>query len=264
MAEPVPHLRAEIRGPVGWLIFDNPARRNALTVGMWEAIPVEVDRLAQASDIRVVVLRGAGEVAFVSGADISEFGKKRVDNAGLAHYDRIAGEAQDRLYELAKPTVAMIRGFCFGAGVAVAACCDIRIAATSARFSIPAGKLGLGYRAEGIKKLMQLVGPAHTLDLFYTARQIDAFEAQRIGLVEHVVPDDEIEAYVNSYCERVAANAPLTLMAAKIAAREIARAGDDYNREKCEQLVRRCFESEDYAEGLNAFGERRPPVFKGR
>jgi enoyl-CoA hydratase/carnithine racemase len=231
---------------------------------MWETIPNEIDRFAQASEIRVVVLRGAGEAAFISGADISELATKRIDRSGLVYYDKIAGMAQDCLYELTKPTVAMIRGFCYGAGVALAACCDIRIAAVSARFSIPAGKLGIGYRAEGIKKLMMLMGPARTLDLFYTASQIDALEAQRYGLVEHVVPDDEIEAYVSAYCARVAVNAPLTLMAAKVAARQIAHGADNYDHEKCEILVRRCFESEDYAEGLRAFRERRPPVFQGR
>jgi enoyl-CoA hydratase/carnithine racemase len=258
-----PQLAVEICGAVGGLIFSNPARRNAVTVGMWEAIPAALDRLAADESVRVVVVRGAG-ATFIAGADISEFERKRATADATAHYDRIARTAQERLSSFSKPTVAVVQGACYGAGVSLAVCCDIRIASENARFAIPAGKLGLGYRASGIKALMDLVGPARTLDLFYSADAIDAARAFAIGLVEHVVPDGDFAAFAQGYCERTAALAPLTLAAAKTAARAIGQAGDAYDRDLCERVVQACFESEDYAEGRRAFAEKRKPVFRGR
>lgn len=259
-----PRLSVEVEGAVGWLVFSNPARRNAVTVGMWEAIPPALERLAADAAVRVVAVRGAGDAAFISGADVSEFDARRSDADALAHYDRIAREAQEALYHFAKPTLAMVRGPCYGAGVSLAVCCDLRIAAAGARFAIPAGKLGLGYRAAGVKKLMDLIGSARTLDLFYGGEPIDAERALAIGLVEHVVADVGLADFVAAYCQRVAASAPLTLKAVKAAAREIARAGDGYDHDLCERLVQDCFASEDYAEGRRAFREKRKPVFRGR
>jgi enoyl-CoA hydratase/carnithine racemase len=264
MPEPIePRLLVEVDGPVGRIVFSNPARRNAVTVGMWEAIPDAVAGLAADDAVRVVAVRGAGET-FISGADISEFDSRRSDADALAHYDRIARTAQEALYALAKPTVAAVRGACYGAGVSLAVCCDVRIASDTARFAIPAGKLGLGYRASGVKKLMDLIGSARTLDLFYGGEPIDAARAQAIGLTEHAVPDAAFDDFVAAYCGRVAASAPLTLKAVKVAAREIARAGDDYDQDLCDRLAQACFASEDYAEGRLAFREKRKPVFKGR
>jgi enoyl-CoA hydratase/carnithine racemase len=256
-------LLVEVEGPVGWITFSNPARRNAVTVGMWEAIPDAVARLAAADTVRIVAVRGAG-ATFISGADISEFDSRRSDADALAHYDRIARGAQDALYALTKPTIAVVRGACYGAGVSLAVCCDIRIASDTARFAIPAGKLGLGYRAAGVKKLIDLIGAARTLDLFYSGEPIDAARAQAIGLTEHAVADAAFDDFVAAYCARVAASAPLTLKAVKVAAREIARAGGAYDQALCEQLAQACFTSEDYAEGRLAFREKRKPVFKGR
>lgn len=257
-------LRADIENRIGWLTFDNPARRNAVTVSMWEAVPIAIERFENDPDVRAIGLRGAGTVAFVSGADVSEFDSKRSDAAALAHYDRIAREAQDRLYDCPKPTIAMIRGFCFGAGVSLAACCDVRIAAEGAQFCIPAGRLGLGYRAAGVKKLVDLMGPARVLDLFYTSARLDARTAMQRSLVEHVVPDDEIETFTRDYCAKIADSAPLTLAAVKRTVRELARAGEAYDRSLCDRMVQQCFESEDYAEGRRAFREKRPPAFRGR
>lgn len=258
-----PRLLVQVEGAVGRVVFSNPARRNAVTVSMWEAIPDALARLAGDGDVRVVVLCGAG-TAFISGADVSEFDSRRAGADSLSHYDGIARTAQQALYDFGKPTVAMVRGACYGAGVSLAVCCDVRIASDTARFAIPAGKLGLGYRAAGVKKLMDLIGPARTLDLFYSGEPIDPARALAIGLVEHVVADAALDDVVAAYCARVAAAAPLTLKAVKVAAREIARAGDDYDQDLCERLAMDCFASEDYAEGRRAFREKRKPVFKGR
>jgi enoyl-CoA hydratase/carnithine racemase len=263
MSVDTPRVTVEKRDGIGFLMFDNPARRNAITVGMWESIPRLLEEFAADAEVRVVMLRGAGDVAFISGADISEFDGQRSDAQALAHYDAIARLAQERLYDFAKPTVAAIRGFCFGAGISLAVCCDVRIASQSARFSIPAGKLGLGYRAAGVKKLVDLVGPARTMDLFYTANQWSATQALGAGLVEHVVANEEFDAFAGKYGSRVAELAPLTLAAVKVAAREIMRAGPVYDHEMCERLVMACYTSEDYAEGRAAFREKRKPVFRG-
>jgi enoyl-CoA hydratase/carnithine racemase len=259
-----PRIKVEKRDGIGHLIFDNPARRNAITLGMWQAIPLILDDLATDKDIRVIMLRGAGKVAFISGADISEFDDLRSDTQGLSLYDTAARVAQERLYDFGKPTVAAIMGFCFGAGVSLAVCCDIRIAASTARFSIPAGKLGLGYRAAGIRKLIDLVGPARTLDLFYTAGVWSAENAITMGLVEHVVSEEAFGTFAEDYCLQAAELAPLTLGAVKVAVREIMRAGDAYDHERCESLALACYTSEDYAEGRAAFREKRKPIFQGR
>ncbi len=259
-----PRIKLEKRDGIGHLIFDNPARRNAITLEMWQAIPPILDDLAADDEIRVVLLCGAGKLAFISGADISQFDGLRSDTQGLAQYDTAARVAQERLYDFGKPTVAAIMGFCFGAGVSLAVCCDIRIAARSARFSIPAGKLGLGYRAAGIRKLIDLIGPARTMDLFYTAGVWSAADALAAGLVEHAVSDEEFDTFAADYCLRTAELAPLTLGAVKVAVREIMRAGDGYDHERCEHLALACYSSEDYAEGRAAFREKRKPRFRGR
>ena len=264
MSVDAPRVVAEKRGAVGVLTFDNPARWNAITVRMWEAIPPMLDNFAVDSEVRVVLLRGAGKTAFVSGADVSEFDAQRSRPQALAHYDQIARVAQERLYDLTKPTVAAIRGVCFGAGVSLAVCCDVRIASQSARFSIPAAKLGLGYRAAGVKKLIDLIGPARTMDMFYTAAQRTAADALAMGLVDHVIIDEDFDTFAGEYCSRTAELAPLTLAAVKLAAREITRAGSGYDQEACERLVRACYTSDDYAEGRAAFREKRKPIFNGR
>jgi enoyl-CoA hydratase/carnithine racemase len=257
-------LRIEVHGAVGSIVFDNPTRRNAVTLEMWEELTPAIDRFSDDPEIRVVTLRGAGDAAFVSGADISEFKSKRSTGIDRDRYDRATNVAQQRLYELMKPTVAVVRGYCVGAGVALAACCDVRIASSGARFSVPAAKLGLGYRAAVIRKLMDLLGPSRVLDIFYTAELFDARHAQSIGLVEHVVSEEDLDFFVSDYCGRVCANAPLTLIAAKTVVREISRLSDQYNSVLCDQLVRRCFEIDDFLVALEAFERRERPHFKGR
>jgi len=251
-------------GAVGWIIFNNPARRNAVSLDMWRAIPVILDDYERDPEVRVIVLRGAGGKAFVSGADISEFEKARASVEAVESYDAVSGAAMARLETAKKPTIAMIQGFCIGGGLAVALACDLRIAAENARFGVPAAKLGLGYRANGIKKLLDIVGPAFVKEIFFTARQLGAAEALRIGLVNQVVPEGELESLVRSYAETIAANAPLTVASVKEIVAELLHAGDDYDHAKCEQLVRECFASDDYVEGRRAFMEKRKPVFTGR
>lgn len=263
MAEPATdRIVAKKDGAVGWLVFNNPERRNAVSVEMWQAIPEVLADFAADPAIRVVVLAGAGDKAFASGADISQFEKHRADAEGQRRYEQLGDAAMTRLRELDKPTLAMIRGYCLGGGLNIAALCDLRIAADDARFGIPAGKMGLGYRAGAMKSLVDLVGAAFAREIMLTARQFSAAEALHMGLVHKVVPAGELASATRAYCDMIAANAPLTLRAAKRVIAEVTKAS--YDAAACGTWVKECFESEDYAEGRRAFMEKRKPVFKGR
>ncbi|MFP6777402.1 MAG: enoyl-CoA hydratase [Alphaproteobacteria bacterium] len=255
---------AEKIGPVGWVIFNNVERHNALSLEMWEALPRILDQFEADVEIRVIVLKGAGEKSFISGADISEFDNKRASAEAVAQYDKIAHEASERLIHAAKPTIAMIRGYCIGGGLGVALSCDIRIASIGSRFAIPAAKLGLGYRVSSLQPLVALIGPAFAKEVIITARQFDCSEALAMGLINRAVDVQELESYTADYCARIAANAPLTMLAAKRTVDEISRAPSDLNRELCERLVDECFSSADYVEGRHAFMDKRKPRFEGR
>jgi enoyl-CoA hydratase len=251
-------------GPVGRLIFNNPARHNAVSLEMWEAVTRIIDDFERDAAIRVIVLSGAGGRAFVSGADISEFKEKRASEEAVALYSRISEGARQRLQDTPKPTIAMIQGYCIGGGVATALACDMRIAGEGSRFGIPAAKLGLGYAYDGIRKLIELVGPACAREIFYTARQFSAEEALRMGLVNQVVPADQLDGYVKDYCEMIAANAPLTIRSVKAIVHEAMKEDGERDLAHCKRLVDECFASQDYVEGRTAFMEKRKPVFKGR
>ena len=244
--------------------FNNPARHNALSVDMWQAIPALLAQAEGDDGIRLVVFSGAGEKAFVSGADISQFEDMRAAREAVAHYEAMAEEALMSIYRCSKPTLAAIRGYCIGGGVNVAISCDIRIAADDAVFAIPAARLGLGYRYSALKNLVDLVGVGAAKDLFFTARRIDAAEAKSLGLVSRVAPVAELAALLAEYTAAMAANAPLTVHAGKAIIAEILKPSPDLDRALCQTLIRNCFESEDYAEGRRAFMEKRKPVFKGK
>jgi enoyl-CoA hydratase/carnithine racemase len=249
-------------GAVGWLIFNNPERRNAVSLDMWQAIPPVLEGFEKDAAIRVVVLAGAGDRAFVSGADISQFEKQRSSEDAVKRYEEVGEAAQAKLAAFEKPLIAMIRGYCLGGGLNIANSCDLRIAAEDARFGIPAAKMGLGYRASSMQKLVDTVGAPFAREIMLTARQFGAAEALRMGLVHHVVPVSELEPFTKKFCDDIAANAPLTMRAAKRIIREVSKR--EYDVELCRSWVRECFESEDYAEGRRAFMEKRKPQFRGR
>ena len=257
-----PHMLAEVDGPIGWMTFNKPERRNAVSLDMWEEMPEILHRFESDPAVRVIVLKGAGDKAFVSGADISQFEKARSSEESNAHYDHISELASKALAECGKPTIAMIRGFCIGGGLAIAIGCDIRIATTDSKFGIPAARLGLGYGAPGVKKLVGLVGPAFTKEIFFTARHFTAAEAQTMGLVNRVVQSEELEGYTRNYCATIADNAPRTMNTLKRTVAEVMR-GHEADWELCNSLVRDCFASQDYVEGRQAFMEKRRPVFRG-
>jgi enoyl-CoA hydratase/carnithine racemase len=253
---------AEKQGSIGWLTFNNPARRNAVSIDMWEAIPTVLDRFETDPQIRVIVLKGEGDKAFVSGADVSQYEKQRSTSEGIQHYEEIATRVQERLQSCDKVLVAMIRGYCLGAGINIALTCDLRIAAEDARLGIPAAKLGLGYRASSLKNLVDTVGPASAREVLITGRQFKAEEARSMGLVHRVTGVAELESLVLEYCAMVSENAPLTIRASKRIVRELLKT--PYDAQACAALVKQCFESQDYIEGRRAFMEKRKPVFQGK
>jgi enoyl-CoA hydratase/carnithine racemase len=252
-------------GSIGWIVFNQPEKRNAVSQEMWEQMPEYVRDLAADDNIRVVVLRGAGDQAFVAGADISQFKDRRRNMADEEEYRRISGRGQESLTTLGKPLLAMIHGFCIGGGVGIAVGCDLRIAADDARFGVPAARLGLGYHYHGMEKLMKLVGPAYTKEIFFTARtDFSAQDALRMGLVNQVVPKAQLEGFTRDYADRIAHNAPLTLRSAKTTVDQLLRPPAERDLALLEKLMADCFNSQDYQEGVKAFSEKRRPQFKGR
>ncbi len=257
-------IEARRDGAIGWLVFDNPARRNAVSIGMWQAIPEVLEDFAADPAVRVVVLAGAGDQAFVSGADISQFEAQRSDPEAVQRYEAIAEGAQQRLQSFDKPTLAMIRGYCLGAGVNIATACDLRIAAEDARIGIPAAKMGLGYRASATKNLVDVTGAANAREMLLTGRQFSAAEAKEMGLVHKVVDTPSLEKATREYCENLAANAPITLRTAKRMIRELLRSPREFDAAQARAWVQECFDSADYVEGRKAFMEKRKPVFRGK
>ena len=255
---------AEVKDGIGWVIYNNPKRLNAVSLEMTEALPVIFDAYEERDDVRVVVLRGAGERAFISGADISEFEKNRSSEESRRIFDEKGKIAAARIEAFSKPIIAMVRGYCIGGGLMAAVKADIRIASDDAQFGIPAARLGLGYGFSGVAPPLNLVGPAAANEILFSARRFSADEALRMGLVNRVVSGSALEPAVLELARTIADNAPLTVRAAKFAIRQCARDPGARDLDGAARLVEACFRSEDYVEGRRAFMEKRRPAFQGR
>ena len=252
----------QIEGHVATVVLANEAKYNAMSLGMWRDLAALLERLRSDSSVRVLLLRGQGDRAFVSGADISEFEQQRSSPDGVAAYDRAVDEAQTALAAFPRPVIAAISGICFGGGLGLALSCDLRYCSTGSRFRMPAARLGLGYAWRGMKSLVHALGPMNAAEAFYTARIYDAPAAQALGVVQSV--HEDVFAYARDTSQLIAANAPLTLAAAKQALIQLRDRDGLADAPAVDAAVQACFASEDYAEGRRAFAEKRAPRFQGR
>jgi enoyl-CoA hydratase/carnithine racemase len=255
---------AEVESGIGWLRINQPERRNAISLEMWQGLADATAAFEADDAVRVVVMHGVGGRSFAAGADISEFEQQRANAEQKQRYGEIAVRGQNGLAQLSKPLVAMIQGYCIGGGLAIALQADVRFAAEGSRFGVPAARLGLGYEYPGLAALARLVGPSVAKDILFSARQLQADEALRIGLVNFVCTAETLETRVRDYAATIAANAPLTIRAAKVAMRVFERYSQRDDADVVTELVNRCFDSDDYREGRQAFMEKRTPRFTGR
>ncbi len=257
-------LLIEKNAAVGTITISNPTKMNAMTVQMWADLPKAIRALDADPEVRVIVLVGQGEKAFVSGADISQFDQLRSSAEAQQAYEVAVSASMEAPVHCSKPVIAKIRGFCFGGGLGLAAACDIRICSTDATFRMPAARLGLGYGHEGIKRFTDILGLANATDIFVTARRFDAPDALRMGFVSRVCSAAELDAVVDVYARNISENAPLTVAASKYNIRQVCAHPDDQDIEGAMAMVQRCFASDDFKEGRAAFLEKRPAQFKGQ
>jgi enoyl-CoA hydratase/carnithine racemase len=257
-------ILASIADGVGRVVFNQPEKRNAMSVDMWGGMGQALDLFAEDPGVRCVVLQGAGDKAFVSGADISQFEKNRADASAQQEYDRLTSAGRAKLSAFRKPVIAQIRGFCMGGGLGIAMSTDIRIAADDGQFGIPAAKLGIAYGFDMVRSLVDLVGPAHAHMILMTGERFPAAEAERMGLVNKVVPVAELEATVAKLAATMAANAPLSLTTNKMTVKAVLADQADRDMAAIRTAMAACFDSADYREGRRAFMEKRKPAFTGR
>jgi enoyl-CoA hydratase/carnithine racemase len=257
-------MLATRQGGIGIVTFNQPEKHNAISVEMWQGLADILDKFDADDGVRVVVLTGAGSRAFVSGADISQFEAQRSNADAQQTYDRQTADGRDKLGAFRKPTIAMIRGYCIGGGLAIAMQTDLRIASSDSQFGIPAAKLGIAYGFVGLRNLVSLVGPAHARMLMYTAERIGADEARQIGLINRVVAPEALESVVFEIANQIAANAPLSVAASKIAIDQVLLDPGERDLVALDRATAACFDSADYSEGRAAFREKRKPNFQGR
>ena len=254
----------EQTGAILRIIFNQPEKRNAVSLEMWEAVETALTKYAPDPSVRVLIMSCAGGKAFVSGADISKFESERSSAEAVEYYNSTTTRVYDMVETFPKPTIAQIDGFCVGGGLALAVCCDIRICGEGAAFAIPAARLGLGYGFPGINRLANLVGPAFAKEIFFTARRYNSEEVARMGLVNHVVEDKKVAAAVEEMASQIVGNAPMTVDAVKFIANQTRMDESQRNLRACDDMVRACFDSADYIEGRRAFMEKRKPVWQGK
>lgn len=264
MSKSCDKILAEKDGHVGRFTINRPDKRNAMSLAMWRCMGEIFGDWADDPEIRVIVVRGAGGKCFCAGNDISEFKHLRSTPDGIAAYHATTQQAYAALRDIAKPTIARIEGFCMGGGLEIAQLCDIQIAADTATFAVTPAKLGLGYKLDDVRLLTNAISAKHAKEILFTGRRFPAEDALRWGLVNRVVAVGDLDVTVDDYVEEIAANAPLSVKAAKLIVNETLKGAAERDDAMCASLVDACDESDDYIEGQQAFAEKRKPNFKGR
>jgi len=257
-------LRVEKIGATGWIVFDQPAKRNAINGAMWRGIPPAMQQFDADPEVRCVAFRGAGTEAFSAGADISEFEARRANEEAVGQYDDLLDRVLHSIQGSLKPSVAMISGYCLGGGVEIALACDLRYCSTSSQFGIPAARLGLAYNVEGHKRLLETVGHARAREIMFLGRRYNADEALAMGLVHRVLADVELESFVGEVLQTLSDNAPLSIANTKTIIEEYVKSSGTPDGARMRAAMERCARSDDYKEGRRAFMEKRKPKFKGR
>ena len=249
---------------VGLITFNQPEKRNAMSMEMWTGLGEILDQFSEDSGVSVVILTGAGNKAFVSGADISQFEKNRDSAEAQLEYARATGVGREKLHAFKKPIIARIHGFCMGGGLAIAMAADLRIASADSEFGIPAARLSIAYEPDSVRRLIDLVGPAHARMILYTAKRIDAAEAERIGLINKMTAAEALNDVVLDIARSIADNAPLSIAASKLTINEMMKDESQRDMAAVKRMAEICFNSADYKEGRTAFMEKRTPRFVGR
>jgi enoyl-CoA hydratase len=257
-------ILSEVTNGIGWIIYNNPERRNAVSLAMAEKVTQIISDHSENEAVRVVVIRGEGGKSFVAGQDISEFEELRSTPDGIKRYERITNGMYDGVRHCPKPVIAMIEGYCMGGGMALACACDIRICSDNSVFAIPAGRLGISYRPNFTRWILETVGGPTTKEILFTARRYDAVEALQIGLVNRVTLVDELDHYVREYANSIAENAPLSIRASKRITNTVANSASEWDHDAMQEFIDACSNSDDYTEGRRAFMEKRNPNFKGK
>nr|WP_321456496.1 enoyl-CoA hydratase [uncultured Cohaesibacter sp.] len=257
-------IKIERSGAIGRIIINNEEKRNAVSLDMWQAIPEAIAQLDADNAVHVITISGAGNKAFVSGADIAEFDQVRKDTASASRYDDINAESYRAVRNASKPTIALIKGFCMGGGLGLAAACDLRLSNEAGKFGIPAAKLGIGYPTKAIADIVTIIGPANAKEMYLTARVYDAMAAEKLGFLHAVFSDDTFDKQADDYCQSVAQLAPLSHQYHKAAIHNAINQIDCITFDEVQAMSCTCLDSQDYKEGRNAFAEKRKPEFTGQ
>jgi enoyl-CoA hydratase len=257
-------ILSEVKNGIGWIIYNNPERRNAVSLAMAEKVSQVISGHTENKDVRVIIVKGEGGKSFVAGQDISEFEELRSTPDGVERYERITNAMYDGVRYCPKPVIAMIEGYCMGGGMALACACDIRICSDNSIFAIPAGRLGIGYRANFTRWVVETVGAPVAKEILLTARRYDAVEAMQIGLVNRVTTAKKLASFVEEYAASIVQNAPLSVRASKAIVNAVGDSQSQWDNQAIKELVDACSNSDDYKEGRHAFMEKRIPQFNGK